>query len=116
MLSSLGFNGIAKNHITTDFEKLSVSAPGPAVDSSEGHFRATTWDTNDISQPDLEGYLEVLEDAYDILVGDWDFPDPMENTGQPPIELAVSNITNAYNGWACCPGSDQDFTTGIYPK
>ena len=113
MLSSLGFNGIAKNHINTDFEKLSVSAPGPAVDSSSGNFRAETWDTSFVTQAEVEDYLEVLEDTYDILVGDWNFPDPMTDPGQPPIEVTVEN-DNDYNGWACCPSLEGSFTTGVY--
>ncbi len=112
ILNSFGLNVLAKKE---NYNKLSISAPGPATDSSEGHFRATTWDTTYATQAEMDGYLEVLEDAYDILVDDWDFPDPMGNTGQPPIELTLENVTGEYNGWACCPGSDQDFTTGIYP-
>jgi len=112
ILNSFGLNVLAEKD---KYNRLSISAPGPAIDSSEGHFRATTWDTAYATQAEMEDYLEVLEDAYDILVDDWDFPDPMGNTGQPPIELTLENITGEYNGWACCPGSDQDFTTGIYP-
>lgn len=112
ILNSFGFNALAKNE---NYNILSISAPGPAIDSSEGHFRATTWDTTYATQAEMEDYLEVLEDAYDLLVGDWDFPDPMGNTGQPPIEVTLENVTGDYNGWACCPGSDEDFTTGVYP-
>ena len=113
ILSSLGFNGIAEKQINTDFEKLSVSAPGPAVDSSSGDFRAETWDTSYVTQAEVEDYLEVLEDTYDILVGDWNFPDPMTDPGQPPIEVTVEN-NNDYNGWACCPSLEGSFTTGVY--
>jgi len=112
ILNSFGYNTLAKRE---NYNTLSISAPGPAIDSSEGHFRATTWDTTYATQAEMEDYLEVLEDAYDILVDDWGFPDPMGNIGQPPIELTLENVTGDYNGWACCPSSDQDFTTGIYP-
>jgi Mg-chelatase subunit ChlD len=111
ILSSLFFNGIAQNNKSTNFEKLSISASGPAVDSSNGNFRADIWDTNFVAQTEVEDYLEALESAYDILVGDWNFPDPNTAPGQPPIEVEVKN--GAHNGWACCADKNGDFTTGV---
>ncbi|MBY8985350.1 MAG: VWA domain-containing protein [Candidatus Lokiarchaeota archaeon] len=115
IFSSIIFNRIAENQRNLDFKGLSVSAPGPVVDSSSGNFRADTWDTTYVTQTAVRNYLEVLEYAYDILVGGWNLPDPMLGSGQPPIEVTVENVVNDYNGWACCLNIDDDFSTGVYP-
>ncbi len=112
ILSSLGFNGIVKNHIDTVFEKLSVSAPGPVIDSSSGNYRIDPWDTDDITQAEIEDFAEVLEDTYDLLVGTWSFPDPMLAANEPPIEVTISSWPG-YNGWASGPSKESNFKVGF---
>ncbi|KKM85497.1 hypothetical protein LCGC14_1288440 [marine sediment metagenome] len=112
ILSSLGFNGIAKNNEKADIEKLSISAPGAVIDSIAGNFRIDTWDTNDITQAEIENFAEVLEDAYDLLVGTWNFPDPMLAASEPPVEVTIESWPG-YNGWASGPSKESNFKVGF---
>ncbi len=112
LINSLNLNIQAE---TNNFKGLSTNAPGPTVDSSLGNFRVDTWDTNFVTQAEVEDYAEVLEDAYSILVGSWNFPDPMLDADEPPIEVTVENTVGEYNGWACCPDRESNFKTGVYP-
>ena len=109
LIISLNLNAYAKlNHS----REISLSAPGPAVDSSDGNFRIDNWDTNFVTQTEVEDFAEVLEDAYDLLVGTWSFPDPMLAADEPPIEVKIE-VGPGYNGWACCPDREKNFKMGF---
>ncbi|MCK4285976.1 MAG: hypothetical protein KAX18_07225, partial [Candidatus Lokiarchaeota archaeon] len=108
-INSLNLNALSK---VNDFRGLYLSAPGPTVDSSGGNFRIDNWDTNVITQTEVEDFAEVIEDAYDLLVGTWGFPDPMTAADEPPIEVTIETLPG-YNGWACCPSREKNFKMGF---
>ncbi|MBD3189486.1 MAG: VWA domain-containing protein [Candidatus Heimdallarchaeota archaeon] len=91
-----------------------VGSSGSPVDSSEGNFKINDWDDSWVTQAQVEDFAEVLEDAYDILVGDWGFPDPMTASREPPIEITIEQ-QSGYNGWACCSDREKNFKMGFYP-
>jgi len=112
MLSSLNFNGIAKTNEMANYEDLSISAPGPATDSSSGNYRIDPWDTDDITQAEIDDFAQVLDDTYDLLVGTWNFPDPMLAANEPPIEVTIESLPG-YNGWASGPSKESNFKVGF---
>ncbi|MFX1317428.1 MAG: hypothetical protein ACFE9T_16320, partial [Promethearchaeota archaeon] len=113
ILSSLNLIGILKNNRKTNYERLFTSVPGPELYSSNGNFKCWYFDTDFATQTQVQDYLEVLEDAYGILVGDWNLPDPNEKYGQPPIDVDVYCPCGGYWGLACCSDREGRFYTRV---
>jgi len=112
LITGFGLSTVAE---VNDMKGIKSSAPGATVNSSDGNFRINNWDTTFITQAQVEAFADVLEDTYDLLVGDWGFQDPMSASGEPPVEVMIEQITGEYNGWACCGNREKNFEMGFYP-
>ncbi|MBD3228438.1 MAG: VWA domain-containing protein [Candidatus Lokiarchaeota archaeon] len=119
LIMTICLNGIATanmNAVNPSINQVISTSTWQNMNSPSGNY-TIDYDTDNITAAEVSDLADVIEDAYDWLINDWNLPDPMTGSQEPPIEVTVVHNTG-YNGKAIAdmgPPYDNKFAMEFWP-